>query len=62
MKKKLSVSKSVYILSSDFGFRSVKPNHDWYQLSSLITGLVCSKFHDTGGHSDLSKGVFKHRL
>ena len=62
MKKKLSVSKSVYIISSDFAFRSVKSNHDWHQLSSLISGLVSSKFHDTGGHSDLSKGVFKHKL
>ena len=44
------------------GFSSGKSNRDWHQLSSLITEWICWKFHDTGGPSDDSKGVRKHKL
>ena len=36
--KEIGDTKSVYMMSSKFGFRSGKCNNDWHQLSSLITG------------------------
>ena len=43
------------MMSSKFGFRSGKCNHDWHQLSSLITGWICWTFHDIGWPSDLNE-------
>ena len=42
--------KSVYILSLKFGFRSGKSDH------------TDTNYHVTGGPSDLSEGVYKHKL
>ena len=50
------------MMSSKFGFRSGKCNHDWHQLSSLITVWICWKFHDIDGPSDLNEGVCKHKV
>ena len=47
------------MISSKFGFKSEKSNHDWHQLSSLIIELIYSKFRNTSEPSDLSKGVCK---
>ena len=43
-------------------FKFSNSNHDWLQLSSLITRWICWKFYDIGEPSDLSKGVCKHKL
>ena len=43
-------------------FKFSNDNHDWLQLSSLITGWICWKCYDIGGPSDLRKGVCKHKL
>ena len=50
------------MMSLKFAFRSGKCSPDWHQLSSLITGWICWKFHDIGGTSELSKGVCKHKV
>ena len=50
------------MMSSKFGFRSGKCNNDWHQLSSLITGWICQKFHEMAGSSDLSEGVCKQGI
>ena len=42
------------MMSSEFGFTAEKPNLDWHQFLSLITGWIYWKFHDIDGHSDLS--------
>ena len=54
--------KSVYMMWSEFEFRSGKLCHEWHYLSSLITGWICWKCHNIGGPSDLSKGVCQHKL
>ena len=50
------------MMSSKFGYRSGNKNHDWHQWSSLTTGWICWKSHDTEGPSDLSEGVYKHKV
>ena len=50
------------MMSSKFGFSYGKCNHDWHHLLSLITEWIPWKFHDTGGLSDLSEGVWKHKV
>ena len=50
------------MMSSKFGFRSETCNHDWHQLSSLITRWIYWKFHDIGRPSDLSEGVCKQKV
>ena len=53
--KQIGDTKPVYMMLSKFGFRSEKCINDWHQLSSLITGWICQKFHEMAGHSDLSE-------
>ena len=54
--------KSVYMMWSEFEFRSGKLCHGWHYVSSLITCWICWKFHNIRGPSDLSKGVCEHKL
>ena len=52
------------MMSSEFEFRSGKPNSDWHHLSSFITDLMKwqLQFQTIGGPSDLSKGVSTYKL
>ena len=50
------------MMSSKFGFRSGKCNNDWHQLSYLIKGWICQKFHEMAGPSDLSERACKHKV
>ena len=52
----------VEIKSSKLEFRSGNWNHDCYQSSFLITRWICWKFHDIGLPSNLSEGVWKHKV
>ena len=49
-------------MPSEFGFRYGKCINDWHQLSSLITGWICWKFHEMIGPSDLSERVCKYKV
>ena len=49
-------------MSSKFGFRPGKYNHDWHLWSFLITGWICWQSHDIEGPSDLSEGVCKQKV
>ena len=59
--KQIGDAKPVHMISSKFGFRSVKYNNDWHQLSSLITGWILLKI-EMAGPSDLSERVCKHKV
>ena len=52
------------MMSSEFEFRSGKPNSDWHHLSSFITDFMKwqLQFQTIGGPSDLSKGVSTYKL
>ena len=54
--------KSVYMMSSKFGFRSGKCNNNWHELLFLITGWICYKIHEIAGISDLSERACKHKV
>ena len=51
------------MMSSKFRFRSGKCNHDWHQLSSLITVWICSKFPaknlERGNKSNFPGNLYK---
>ena len=46
---KNEVDRRHKMMSSKFGFRSRKCNHDWHQVSALITGWIRWKFYDISG-------------